>query len=110
MANFKTYAIPANQQFFQQGTAVLAGFIATNETSEDILVSISGWQPQGGSHPTIVFTKRITQGGQPGIWFRINFVSDKANGTTWLTFYQGGNPAWGTPEATKIEFNNPPWH
>lgn len=110
MSNFQTYPIPAEKQFYQQGTAVLAGFIATDEQNKDILVSVSGWQPDGGSHATIVMTKTLEQGGHYGIWFRVNFVGDRANGIVWLTFYQGGNPNWGTPEGTKIEFMDYPWH
>ena len=112
MGNFKTYPIPADNTFVQQGTAVLAGFIATNESSEDILATVSGWQPAGGgSHPTCMFVKRAVQGGVHGIWFRVNFVNDHANGSTWITFYQGGNPQWPAAAGpTNILYNQPPFH
>jgi hypothetical protein len=81
--------------------------VRTDSPSEDILATITGWQPGGGSHPTSMFTKRV----EGGIWFRVNFVNDSPNGIIWLTFYQGGTPSWAVaPVHTDIAFNQQPWH
>lgn len=107
MNNVKTYAIPADGTLRGDGGATVCGFIRTDAQSEDILATITGWQPGGGSHPTCIFVKRLNN----GIWFRVNFVNDAPNGTIWVTFYQGGNPNWAiAPAQTQVAFNQAPYH
>lgn len=111
MSNCKTFRIDASGQFLGDGGASVSGFISTGSVSENVLATISGWQPDGGSHPTVMFVKRVTQSGKAGIWFRVNFVNDAPNGVVWITFFQGGNPAWPTGAmATTTAFNTQPWH
>lgn len=107
----KTFAIDAsNRAFLGDGGATVCGFVATSSTSEDILATVTGWQPGGANHPASVLVKRANQNGRPGIWFRVNFVDDKANGVVWIALYQGGNPIFGSPEATAVTFDGQPWH
>lgn len=111
MSNCKTYAVDASGQFLGDGGATVCGFIPTNSDSDAILASVSGWKPNGGSHPTAMFVKRTVEGNKAGIWFRVNFVNDAPNGRTWITFFQGGQPSW--PNAvvpTSTTFDAPPWH
>lgn len=107
----KTYRVEATGQFLADGGATICRFIPTNSDSEDILASVCGWQPGAGSHPTSMFVKRGNQSGQAGIWFRLNFVNDVANGIVWISFYQGGSPAWGVAvQPSTVAFNAQPWH
>ncbi len=111
MSNCKTYQIDTNSTFLSDGGATLAGFIPTGSQSENVLASISGWKPNGGSHPTCLLIKRVDEAGRPGIWFRVNFVNDSANGSVWITVFQSGAPVWpATAQATRIAFNGAPWH
>lgn len=111
MNNCKTYSIDAIGQFLSDGGATVSGFIATGSQSGAILASVSGWQPNGGGHPTVLLTKRSNEGGRDGIWFRLNFVNDVANGKTWITFFQGGQPNWSnTVSSTATVFDGPPWN
>lgn len=111
-AKTKTFAIDAsNPNFVSDGGATISGFIATSSNSEDILATVTGWRPGAGGHPTSMLVKRANQGGKDGIWFRLNFVNDVANGITWICFYQGGNPSFTSgPEPTTVTFDGQPWH
>ena len=110
--NSKTFTIDAsNPKFQSDGGATISGFIETGSTSEDILATVTGWKPGGGQHPTSIMVKRANQGGKDGIWFRLNFVGDVANGITSISFYQGGRPIWNTaPDRATTTFDAPPWH
>ena len=111
MNNCKTYKIDANATFLADGGATLSGFVPTGSDNENVLATVSGWQPGNGSHPTGMFVKPATEGGMTGIWFRLNFVNDAPNGSTWITFFQAGTPNWAaSPAATKIGFNGQPYH
>lgn len=111
MSNCKTYPIEATGQFLHDGGATISGFIPTNSNSDAILASVSGWKPGGGSHPTVMLVKRISEGNRYGIWFRLNFVNNAANGTTWITFFQGGQPSWPAfASPTTTLFDAQPWH
>lgn len=112
LAKSTTFAIDAaNPAFVADGGATISGFIPTQSDNEDILATITGWRPNGGSHPTVILVKRASQGGKIGVWFRINFANDIANGVVWWTLYQGGNPVYTAgPEATRITFDGQPWH
>lgn len=110
--NVKTYKIAADGSLAGDGGQTVQGFIRTDSSSEDILATITGFQPSGGSHPVSIFVKRIaTANGAPGIWFRVNFVNNQPNGAIWVTFYHGGNPNWPvSPVPTTVAFNEAPFH
>ena len=112
MNNVKTYQVAADGTLSGDGGQTVCAFIRTDSVSEDILATITGYQPSGGSHPVSIFVKRATNpNGAPGIWFRVNFVNNKPNGIIWITFYQGGNPNWPvSPLPTAIAFNQAPFH
>jgi len=111
MNNCKTFNIPASSSFLADGGATIAGFVPTGSDSANVIATVSGWHPGGGSHPTCMFVKPLNQNGQAGIWFRVNFVNDYANGQVWITFYQGGSPTWpGEAQPTSIAFNTAPWN
>lgn len=111
MSNCKTYQIDANNTFLSDGGATLAGFIATGSRNENVLATVSGWKPDGGSHPTCLFVKTVEEGGKAGIWFRANFVNNAPNGSIWITMFQSGAPVWpASAQATRIAFNSAPWH
>ncbi|MDP2026649.1 hypothetical protein [Sulfuriferula sp.] len=111
MSNCRTYSVVAQAPNIGDGGATLTGFVATGSDSDVMLATVSGFKPNGGSHPTGMFLKRTVENGISGIWFRLNFVNDAANGTAWITFFQSGRPNWpANVSGTTITFDMPPWH